>query len=297
MHLLTPFLLSFPMSSVGRTTRNRRRPTGLVNSRVRWNIPERDLLIEAKDQHSDLDWNHFRDLGLFPDRSARSLQWTYERATEARARRRNGSNASKRPTPPSSLDERQQKKLRRGEEEDDAYEETSSEEEASDESEESSSESGSDNDESENKNVGATANRPDGMQSSEKPYPWNITASTPSGSFRISAAAGSLTDIGGPSGSVTTRRRAHRQGNSSPSGKKACETGLAGQSRTPASQTLLQAAHALQQHESNLNLLEARHESQNSYLKEELDRLRQEIAGMKRRNTHLEKIVEDLKSS
>ncbi|KAL3451089.1 hypothetical protein BJX65DRAFT_234522 [Aspergillus insuetus] len=135
------------------------------------------------------------------------------------------------------------------------------------------------------------------MQSSEKPYPWNITACTPSGPFHISAPAGSSTDIGGPSGSATTRSRAPLQENSSPSGKKARETGLAGKSMTTASQTLFQAAHALQQHESNLNLLEARHESQNSYLKEELDRLRQEIAGMKRRNSHLEKTVEDLKSS
>ncbi|KAL2836225.1 hypothetical protein BJX68DRAFT_250936 [Aspergillus pseudodeflectus] len=135
------------------------------------------------------------------------------------------------------------------------------------------------------------------MQSSEKPYPWNITTSTPSGPVHISAATGLSTDIGRPSELANTQYRAARQENSSPSGKKARETKLAEPCKPPASQSLLQAAHALQQQESNLNALEARQESQNSYLKEELDRLRQEIAGMKRRNTHLEKTVEDLRSS
>jgi chromosome segregation ATPase len=138
--------------------------------------------------------------------------------------------------------------------------------------------------------------RPNRMQSSEKPYPWNITTSTPSGPVHISAAPGPSTGICGRSESANTQNRA-RQDNSSPSGKKARETKLAGPCKTPASQSLLQAAHALEQQESNLNALEARQESQNSYLKEELDRLRQEIAGMKRRNTHLEKTVEDLRSS
>ncbi|KAJ0414345.1 hypothetical protein BJY00DRAFT_32933 [Aspergillus carlsbadensis] len=123
------------------------------------------------------------------------------------------------------------------------------------------------------------------MQPSEKPP------------VHVLAATGSSTDIGHPSKLADAQNRAAHQDNSSPSGKKTLETKLAERSMTPASQNLLQAAHALQQQESNLNVLEARQESQNSYLKEEIDRLRQEIAGMKRRNTQLEKAVEDLRSS
>ncbi|KAL2836224.1 hypothetical protein BJX68DRAFT_41927 [Aspergillus pseudodeflectus] len=29
-------------------------------------------------QHSDLDWNQFHDLGLFPGRTPRALQWAYD---------------------------------------------------------------------------------------------------------------------------------------------------------------------------------------------------------------------------
>ncbi|KAL2837713.1 hypothetical protein BJY01DRAFT_41154 [Aspergillus pseudoustus] len=225
---------------------------------------------------------------------------TYERVDRGHARMSKRSNPPKRSVSPSIelLGERRQKRLRLEEDDDEDYEDTSSEEETSNDG----SAAGNTNDRREGRINDDTSrtNHRECAQIPKKPFRWDITTPTSCGPTHIPEANGSLADSGGTGRSAVARNKDAYQHNNTPSGSRSRNTDLGGKCMTPAAQNLLRAAQAIEQHETDLKAIHVRQETQISFLKEELERMRQEIARMKQaegKYARLERRVEEVRSS